>query len=160
MLFEWLRRPHLLEWWRSEQTPREVREKYLPRISGEDAARPFIAELGGAPFGYLQYYAAAAGDPGWWPDTPGPGVLGIDQFIADGNQLDRGLGTAMVAQFVEWLFRDSAVTQIRVDPRPDNLRAVRCYEKVGFLSRGRISTPDGPAIMMVLNRHSTHRSES
>lgn len=87
----------------------------------------------------------------WWPDTPGPGVLGIDQFLADGERLGQGLGTAMVSQFVEFLMRDPSVTEIRVDPRPDNIRAIRCYAKVGFKEVAEITTPDGPALMMVLD---------
>ena len=55
-------------------------------------------------------------------------MLGIDQFLADGDQLGLGLGlgTKMVTQFVAFLMQDPTVTEIRVDPRPDNLRAIRC----------------------------------
>jgi aminoglycoside 6'-N-acetyltransferase-1b/aminoglycoside 6'-N-acetyltransferase-2 len=152
-LLEWLSRPHLQEWWREEEVSLEsVRAKYLPRIAGDDDARPYLAFLADRPTGYIQYYLAAAGDPDWWPDEPGPGVLGIDQFLADGSRLGQGLGTAMVGQFAAWLFEDADVTEIRVDPRPDNTRAIRCYEKVGFRAVERITTPDGPALMMVLRR--------
>jgi RimJ/RimL family protein N-acetyltransferase len=152
LLREWLARPHLREWWREEQLSVEaLREKYLPRIAGTHAARPFLALLDGEPAGYIQWYEAGA-VAGWWPDAPAPRVLGIDQFLADGERLDRGLGTAMVKQFVATLFDDPAVTEVRLDPRPDNLRAIRCYEKAGFRSSGEIVTPDGPALMMVLER--------
>jgi aminoglycoside 6'-N-acetyltransferase-1b/aminoglycoside 6'-N-acetyltransferase-2 len=155
LLCEWLDRPHLQHWWReAEVTLDAVREKYLPRIAGVAAARPFVAHLDGQPVGYIQYYVAAEGDGGWWPDEPGPGVLGIDQFLADGDRLGQGLGTAMVSRFVALLLEDPGVTEIRVDPRPDNLRAIRCYEKVGFRAAGPIVTPDGPALMMVLRRES------
>lgn len=151
MLLEWLNRPHLLEWWGPARTMEEVRETYLPRIAGEDAARPFIASLGGVAAGYIQSYRAGA-VPGWWPDAPGPGVMGIDQFLADGDRLGRGLGTAMVSQFVGRLFEDSGVTEVRLDPHPDNRRAIRCYEKAGFRSVAEITTPDGPAVMMCVRR--------
>ena len=151
MLMEWLNRPHLREWWRDEAASIEtVREKYLPRIMGDDDAQPFLACRDGEALGYIQYYRAAAGDPAWWPDQPGPGVVGIDQFLADEERLDQGLGTDMISEFVAQLFADPAVTEIRVDPRPDNLRAIRCYARVGFRAIGRITTPDGPALMMVL----------
>lgn len=152
LLFEWLNRPHLLEWWGGKQSLEEVREKYLPRIAGKDAARPFLAHTDGRPVGYIQYYLAAAGSKEWWPDDPGPGVLGIDQFLADADRLCRGLGTAMLSQFAARLFADPSVTEIRVDPRPDNARAIRCYAKVGFQEIGPITTPDGPALFMVLKR--------
>ena len=147
MLFEWLDRPHLRDSWGPERTLEDVREKYLPRIAGEDAARPYIASLDGEPVGYIQSYRAGA-VPGWYPDDPGPGVWGIDQFLADGDRLGKGLGTAMVSQFVDRLFRDPAVTEVWLDPHPENHRAIRCYEKAGFVRAGEIVTPDGAALLM------------
>jgi RimJ/RimL family protein N-acetyltransferase len=151
LLHEWLGRPHLLEWWGEPVSLEEVREEYLPRMAGRDAAHPFLACLEGRPVGYIQYYPASEG-PDWWPDEPGLGVLGIDQFLADGDRLDQGFGTAMVSQFVALLMADPAVTEIRLDPHPDNPRAIRCYEKAGFRNLGEMATPDGPAVMMVLSR--------
>jgi len=154
LLCEWLHRPHLQRWWREGVvTVDEVREKYLPRIAGRDEARPYLACLDGRPAGYAQWYDAHEGSD-WWPDEPGPGARGIDQFLADGHRLGQGLGTAMVRAFTELLWADPDVTEIRVDPRPDNSRAIACYRRVGFRSRGDIATPDGPALLMVLERPS------
>jgi aminoglycoside 6'-N-acetyltransferase Ib len=44
------------------------------------------------------------------------------------------------------------VTRIQADPAPTNLRAIRCYEKVGFRRVGVVSTPDGTAMLMVMER--------
>jgi len=33
-----------------------------------------------------------------------------------------------------------------------NGRAIRCYEKAGFRIVGRIVTPDGPALLMVIEK--------
>ena len=152
LLAEWLSRPHLQEWWREgEITLERVREKYLPRIAGDDAAVPFIVHQEGLPIGYIQYYRAWV-NPNWWPDDPGTGVYGIDQFIADEDRLNRGIGTGFIRQFVRFLMEDPAIVEVRVDPRPDNGRAIRCYEKVGFVRIGNIVTPDGLATLMVLPR--------
>jgi aminoglycoside 6'-N-acetyltransferase-1b/aminoglycoside 6'-N-acetyltransferase-2 len=66
--------------------------------------------------------------------------------------LNRGLGTALVRALVGRLFSDPAVTKIQTDPSPDNQRAIRCYEKAGFVGRDVIVTPDGPALYMVQTR--------
>lgn len=151
---EWLKRPHLQEWWQSgEITQVTVRRKYLPRILGNDDASHYIARLEEVPVGYIQYYDASVGDPNWWPDQRGPGVLGVDVFVGDENNLNKGIGTAMISQFLVFLFEDPAVTEIRIYLRRDNLRAIRCYEKVGFQRVGEITNPDGPALMMVLSRN-------
>jgi aminoglycoside 6'-N-acetyltransferase-1b len=42
------------------------------------------------------------------------------------------------------------VTKIQTDPAPTNLRAIRCYEKAGFRKVGIVDTPDGPALLMVI----------
>jgi RimJ/RimL family protein N-acetyltransferase len=116
--------PHVAKWWKGERTLDEVRERYRPRIAGESEATPYR------------------------------GVLGIDLFIADAEDLGRGLGTGLVRQFVQFLFADPTVHRIQVDPRPDNRAAIRCYEKVGFRRDAEITTPDGPALLMVLERRS------
>ena len=116
MLFEWLRRPHVLEWWDPEPSLADVRANYL-----QSDARAYLACLDGKPVAYIQSY-----------DAHEPGVVGIDQFLADPNQLNRGVGTALVTQFVEFLFADPAIAAVIVDPVPHNARAIRCYEKAGF----------------------------
>jgi aminoglycoside 6'-N-acetyltransferase-1b/aminoglycoside 6'-N-acetyltransferase-2 len=151
LLYSWLNRPHVLEWWTGEASLEEVRAKYLPRI-GSGTVRPYLAYLGSEPIGYIQSYVAVETEDGWWIGYADPGVLGIDQFIAEPGRLGQGLGTAMASQFAALLFRDPTVSRILVDPRPDNPRAIRCYEKAGFRAEGVVTTPDGPALLMTLDR--------
>jgi aminoglycoside 6'-N-acetyltransferase len=37
------------------------------------------------------------------------------------------------------------------DPDPDNVRAIRAYEKAGFYRNCPVDTPDGRALLMVRN---------
>lgn len=89
---------------------------------------------------------------GWWEDERDPGARGIDQFLAHADQLNRGLGSAMVRTFTDQLFTDPAVTRIQTDPSPRNARAIRCYTKAGLRALGEVLTPDGPALLMVRER--------
>jgi aminoglycoside 6'-N-acetyltransferase-1b/aminoglycoside 6'-N-acetyltransferase-2 len=57
-----------------------------------------------------------------------------------------------VRALVSHLFSDPAVTKVQTDPSPDNPRAIRCYEKAGFVQKDTITTPDGPAVYMVQTR--------
>jgi aminoglycoside 6'-N-acetyltransferase len=36
-----------------------------------------------------------------------------------------------------------------IDPDPTNARAIRAYEKAGFVKDRFVDTPDGPALLMV-----------
>jgi RimJ/RimL family protein N-acetyltransferase len=112
----------------------------------------YIAMEDGRDIGFIQSYVAMDSGDGWWSDERDPGVRGIDQFLADESDLDRGLGTAMIRAFVEMLFRDPAVTHIQTDPQPENARAIRCYEKAGFRAVREVDTPDGRALLMVCER--------
>jgi RimJ/RimL family protein N-acetyltransferase len=153
LLHDWLSRPHVAEWWERQPTLAEVEEEYGPVIAGAEPVRCYVAYVGEEPIGFVQSYTPAeCHDDGWWLDEHDAGVRGIDQFLANAEQLGQGLGTAMVRAFVELLFTDPTVTRIQVDPRPDNPRAIRCYEKVGFRAAGEIDTPDGRALLMYHDR--------
>jgi aminoglycoside 6'-N-acetyltransferase Ib len=153
LLFDWLNRPHVAEWWDGPLSLAEVRDKYLPRLAADSSVRAYIAHLDGAPVGFIQSYVAMADQAsGWWTDETDPGTVGIDQFLADAENLEKGIGTEMVTQFVELLFHDRKVTKIQADPAPANSRAIRCYEKAGFNKAGVVHTPDGPALLMTIER--------
>ncbi|HYO78354.1 MAG TPA: GNAT family N-acetyltransferase [Thermoanaerobaculia bacterium] len=153
LVHEWLMRPHVAEWWGEPESLAEREAEFGPLTDeGSDSTRGYIALLDGAPIGFIQSYVAMDSGGGWWPDERDPGARGIDQFLANENQLNRGLGTAMVRAFVEKLFSDPSVTRIQTDPRPDNARAIRCYEKAGFRAIGEVDTPDGRALVMVCER--------
>ncbi len=134
------------------KTVDEVRSEYLPQLADGSTTIPYFAYLEDIPIGYIQSYVAAATGDGWWPDEHDPGTRGIDQFLADRERLGQGLGTRMVRDFVQFLFEDPAVTRIQADPSPTNMAAIRCYEKSGFRRVGPIITPDGPALLMVIER--------
>ncbi len=151
-LAEWLRRPHVARWWREPASLADLERDYLPSIRGEDSTRAYIALLHGEPIGFIQSYVTMGAGGGWWADETDPGTRGIDQFLANGNDLGRGLGTAMVKAFVERLLEDPAVTKVQADPSPENERAIRCYRRAGFVERGMIETPDGPALLLVRRR--------
>ena len=163
MLHEWLNRPHVVEWWGGEEerpTLDEVLQHYLPRVLAKEVVTQYIAMLGKEPIGYAQTYVALGSGGGWWEDETDPGVRGIDQSLANPTQLNKGLGTKLVRALVELLFLDPAVTKIQTDPTPSNHRAIRCFEKAGFVQQKVITTPDGPAVYMVQTRQDFERARS
>jgi AacA4 family aminoglycoside N(6')-acetyltransferase len=163
MLHDWLNRPHIVEWWGGEEerpTLQEVLDHYRPRVLAQEMVTPYIAMLDGEPIGYAQSYVAKGSGDGWWEEETDPGVRGIDQSLANPDQLNRGLGTKLVRALVDLLFSDPSVTKIHTDPAPSNLRAIRCYEKAGFVRERIINTPDGPALYMVQSRQAYQRANS
>ncbi len=108
-------------------------------------------EGGGGPIAYLQNYDGA-GDPGaGWPDLP-TCTWGIDTFIGPLDAVGRGHGSAYLRQFGDMLLARPGVERLSIDPAPDNRRAIRAYEKAGFVAERRTTTPDGDALLMIRER--------
>jgi aminoglycoside 6'-N-acetyltransferase-1b len=160
MLYEWLNRSHIVEWWGGEEarpTLADVQEQYLPSVLAQESVTPYIAMLNGEPIGYAQSYVALGSGDGWWEEETDPGVRGIDQLLANASQLGKGLGTKLVRALVELLFNVPEVTKIQTDPSPSNLRAIRCYEKAGFERQGTVT----PQMVQPCTwfKHARHSSE-
>ena len=153
MLHEWIQRPHVAEWWGAPESFAELSEDYAPAIAGSVTNACFIAHEGDRPVGFIQWYQPVAyHHEGWWLDEHDAGVRGIDQFLAHAGDINRGFGTIMIRAFVAALFADARVTRVQTDPSPNNARAIRCYEKCGFVRHAEVVTPDGPALVMYCDR--------
>lgn len=139
----WLLEPHVAEWWHDPET--------FEFVSGDldhpDMAQ-FIVTLDARPFGYLQCYHMSEWDSGFGPQPAG--TRGIDQFIGEADMMGRGHGSAFVRAFIEALLKNG-IPRIVLDPKPTNSRAIRAYEKAGFVRDRLVDTPDGEALLMVRN---------
>jgi RimJ/RimL family protein N-acetyltransferase len=151
-LHEWLARPHVARWWKSEGTLEGTRREFAELLASDSATRGYIALYDGQPAGFAQCYRVMGAGGGWWESETDPGARGIDLFIADPALLGRGLGAALIAAFAEEIFRDPAVTRIQADPAPDNARAIGAYRRAGFGEGGSVTTPDGAALLLVRTR--------
>ena len=143
MVQRWLESPHVARWWGDPAEQFALIRDDL----GHPAMAQYIVTLAERPFAYLQCC-----DPAAWPDNgfgeQPNGTRGIDQFIGGPDMVGRGHGSAFIRRFVDDLF-SSGTPRVLTDPGPDNVRAVKAYEKAGFGRQGRVETPDGPALLMV-----------
>ena len=143
MLAAWLAEPHVQEWWDDgpDASLAEIREA-MDSVETE----PLIVELGGRPIAYVQSYDPHLEDGHPYRDQPF-GTLGIDISIGPPEFVGKGHGSAIVRQFTDMLFEEGC-PRVVIDPHPDNLRAIRAYEKAGFRAFDRRTSTYGPALMM------------
>lgn len=142
LIRRWLSEAHVREWWGDP-------DEQFALVSGdlvEPAMDQFIVLAGDRPFGYLQCYRLTAWNTGFGPQPEG--TRGIDQFIGESDMIARGHGSTFIRAFVDEQLR-RGLPRIVTDPDLLNLRAVRAYEKAGFIRDRMVETPDGPALLMV-----------
>ena len=142
-MLDWLLKEHVKKWWDDSE---DTLEKVALHYGAEDEAVRFvlieIKENLEKPIGYFQYYLDYFASDG---------LIGIDQFIGEENYLNKGVGTNTIKMFVEMIVRQHKPKAIIIDPSPENKRAIRCYEKVGFKHYENKKDENGnPAYMMRL----------
>lgn len=145
LLRRWLAEPHVAEWWDDpDEALAEIREA-MDSVETE----PLIAELAGKPVAYIQSYDPHLEDGHPYQDQPF-GTLGLDISIGDPALVGKGHGSAIIRQFTAQLFAEGC-PRIVIDPDPANARAIRAYEKAGFVAFDTRTSIYGPALMMALD---------
>lgn len=135
LMTEWLNTNEVLEFFGDPAAPpsaRQIHEKYAPRIEGTVAVEPYIAEIAGQPFAFMQCYRLTDEDYRSYGYSIEETIYGIDQFIGKPELFGKGYGTQMVTDFLSFIFNERGADAVTVDPELTNPRAIRCYEKCGF----------------------------
>ena len=134
LLSAWFADPDVFRWWGGRPLDRDVvAAKYTgarcPRVESH------VIELAERPIGYIQYH------------RDGPGDAGLDMMLLPAFR-DRGLGPRAARVMASHL-RSNFGWTISVDPAQHNPRAIRAWEKAGFVAeREWPDHPDGPALLM------------
>ncbi|WP_346961868.1 GNAT family N-acetyltransferase [Clostridium sp.] len=133
LMAKWLSDPEVLFYYEGRDNAfniDRIKEKYSPRILGEEFVTPCIIELNQKPIGYVQYYykneKKDLGAENY--DTP----YGIDVFIGETEYQNQGIGSKAIKLLTKYLFEVKSADVILIDPQTWNKRAIKCYEKCGF----------------------------
>jgi RimJ/RimL family protein N-acetyltransferase len=137
LLRSWMLRPHVRMWWGD---PDEELDDIVDMIEGRETTEPYIFHVEGKPAGYIQVWHLApqlneknmVRQYPWICELPHDAV-GVDITIGAPEDTSRGIGTAVLTQFISMLLKRGHRT-IVIDPDPANARAIRAYEKAGFKS--------------------------
>jgi aminoglycoside 6'-N-acetyltransferase len=140
LMAKWLSTEELLDYYggRSNHFNLEkVIKKFAPRAKDEEAVVPCIIELNQKPIGYIQYYPIEpdgydVGDAINMKQYISP--YGMDLFIGETGNWNNGIGTIIVKSLIAYLFESENADIVFIDPQTWNKRAIRCYEKSGFVT--------------------------
>ncbi len=144
LLTAWLAELHVRRFYQKRPiTLEEVAREYESPVRGQEPTICSLAEIGGAPFAYLQCYRNA--DYPEWGDLIGAADgISVDLFIGDPACLRRGLGQAALSEYLRQV-AFAAYPEERcayIAHEPGNATALRCSEAVGF-RRLRMFAEDG-----------------
>lgn len=90
-----------------------------------------IAELDDRPIGFIQIIDPAAEESHYWGDVPA-GLMAIDIWIGEKEDLGKGYGTKMMNMALERCFQNPEINAVLIDPLASNTDAHRFYERIGF----------------------------
>ncbi len=141
LMHRWFAAPHVAQWWHDP----EAFEFVSSDLDHPDMAQ-FIVASEDRPFAYLQCYRMSAWHDGFGQQPKG--TRGLDQFIGEADMIGHGHGAGFIRSFTERLLA-AGTPRVVVDPNPQNPRAIRTYEKAGFVRDRLVDTPDGVALLMV-----------
>jgi len=77
-------------------------------------------------------------------------VYAMDLFIGETQYWNQGIGTKLISVVVNYLFEELEAVKV-VIPQVWNTRAIRCYEKCGFVSPVLLAQP-APGLRRVSRR--------
>ena len=107
MLYEWLNRSHIVEWWGGEEarpTLADVQEQYLPSVLAQESVTPYIAMLNGEPDWVCPVVRCSWKRGRMVEEETDPGVRGNRPVTGECITTGKGLGTKLVRALVELLF--------------------------------------------------------
>lgn len=159
----WLGSAHVQEWWRDSSDLATVRQKYLPRIHGNEPTEVFVIVNDETDIGIIQRYRLG-NYPEWQSTVAASGLTfsnpaGIDYLIGEAEHIGRGTGSRAIGRFTETLFADYPdVDMIVVTPQQANRASCRVLEKAGYkLEWAGLLDSDDPADVDTAALYVRHR---
>ncbi|MBN9542198.1 MAG: GNAT family N-acetyltransferase [Alphaproteobacteria bacterium] len=143
ILLGWLSKPHVKAWYDKEikYTIEKVQQKYNSYTEGykleEGVKKPihaFIVLIDNIPIGYVQYYNAhdfPREDGIMLKELPQK-LSAFDIFIGEEDYTGKGIGSEIIKTLLkDYIWKEFDACFVDVDA--DNVRAIKTYEKAGFI---------------------------
>ncbi|MBD2504536.1 GNAT family N-acetyltransferase [Anabaena azotica] len=139
LMAKWLTDERVLEFYEGRDNPFDLERAiatYQPMVIGNDPVKPCLIYYENIKIGYLQYYLLddlPETDKQQYCLEKTDHVYALDLFIGEPDYWHRGIGTKILTMVVNYIFEVLLASKIVIDPHIDNSRAIRCYEKAGFV---------------------------
>lgn len=140
ILYQWLQNPHVQNWWDSEINWDDFEMRHDAMIANP-LVFPHIVYIDKTPIGYINYWFVEE-DPDFKPHFT-VNTVGTDQFIGVPELTGKGIGAEFIRKFTDELLLKPNIELVITDPEPQNINAIRAYEKAGFKKTKIMITSEG-----------------
>lgn len=149
LLETWLGRPHVSRWW--GEPAEALQEIVEPPAGGGEA----LISVDGVPAGYVRWQTPAREelDAAGLHEVPDD-AIDIDIALGEQELLGKGIGSRALSLLRDRLLHDGTRT-IMLATSVDNVRAIRAYEKAGFVRRRRFVDTDGGTYWLMVSEEET-----
>ncbi|WP_106769414.1 GNAT family N-acetyltransferase [Paenibacillus faecalis] len=136
LLADWLSDPLVLTYYEGRDRPHDAEMVKQSFFDGDESNTRCIVQYDGQDIGYIQFYAITDEEriEYGYGDFTGS-IFGMDQFIGETSFWNQGIGTELVITMVRYLRSHKGADKIVMDPQAWNERALRVYEKAGFVKK-------------------------
>ncbi len=142
-IFEWLKEPHMQEFWDNSQGHKDDILNFMngrtePSNYFKGMNSYWVGSIDGKPYSLIMTHAEneSTNPPGYMkPYLSNSGkTFGLDFCIGNKNFFGQGLGASTLIAFMEYFSSviEPEVDTFLIDPFTNNPRAIHVYQKAGF----------------------------
>lgn len=131
LVAKWMSDPRVLQYFGGRDDASDE-ARMRDQFAEETLDHRCVFAYNGQRIGYIQFCPMERGEFGFSPQDR---VWGMDLYIGEPAYWNHGIGTQLVRAGAEQLLAQGFADRVTIDPEAWNTRAVRCYEKAGFVKR-------------------------
>lgn len=110
----------------------EIKNKYYPRTLENASISVYMIEYENRPIGIVQYKLVNNDDKVIY-GLNGDNIYELDIFIGELSYQNKGLGKTCIDIISKYLFDKKYANKIVMCPLKENVKAINCYKKCGFV---------------------------
>ena len=119
----------------------EIKKKYYPRTLNNTKIPVYMIEYNNKPVGIIQYKLVEQEDKNLY-NLDGNNIYEMDIFIGELNLHNKGIGSKAINMLAEFLFNEKKANLLVMAPLKNNVNAINCYKKCGFVVKSHFKTKD------------------
>ena len=119
----------------------EIKEKYYPRTLDNTKIPVYMIEYNNKSIGIIQYKMVNEEDKKLY-QLEGNNIYEMDIFIGELDEHGKGIGSTAINMLCEILLKEKNADMLVMCPLKDNVKAINCYKKCGFVIKRYFDTND------------------